>query len=210
MNANDEKKIRDTVSFYNGFSEKYDRKYAAYLHHTHDRLFDRLSDISGECILDISAGTGLLAGKILAQYIDVKLMLNDPSDGMRAVAMARFEENNSVEFSDLPAEKIDFPPESFDRVICLNSFHYYADQEKAIVNMVNVLKPNGFLHILDWNLEGWFHLPNAIISYLSHENINTRSVAETEEMLESSGLKITERRTWSYRFWKFYLIKATK
>jgi ubiquinone/menaquinone biosynthesis C-methylase UbiE len=210
MIANDEKKIRDTVSFYNRFSEKYDRKYASYLHHTHDRLFDYLGDISGERILDISAGTGLLARKILAKYSDVRLVLNDPSDGMRAVAMARFEENKSVEFSDSLAEKINFPPESFDRVICLNSFHYYADQEEAVQNMFYMLKPGGSVHILDWNLEGWFHLPNAIISILSPENINTRSLSETENIFDQQGFSTTYRDKWSFRFWKFYLIEAKK
>jgi ubiquinone/menaquinone biosynthesis C-methylase UbiE len=210
MNANDEKKIRDTVNFYDGFSEKYDLKYAAYLHHTHNRLLTQIGNVSGERILDISCGTGLLAEHLLNRFTEVNFVLNDPSDGMRAIAENRFKGKASVEFAGTFAEEIDFEKESFDRVICLNSFHYYADQKKVVENISDVLKPGGSVHILDWNLEGWFHLSNSIISILSPENINTRSLSETENIFDQQGFSTTYRDKWSFRFWKFYLIEAKK
>jgi ubiquinone/menaquinone biosynthesis C-methylase UbiE len=203
-------KVRKTVGFYNRFSNKYDRRYAGYLNHTHQHLLNRIGDISDERILDVSCGTGILAEHFLNRYEGLHLVLNDPADDMRAVAENRLKTNPAVEFSDKIAEELVIKPGSFDRVICLNSFHYYADQEKAVKNMVDALRPGGKLHILDWNREGWFHIPNAIISALSPENINSRSVDETKDMLKYKGLKISEEQTWSYRFWKFYLIEARK
>ncbi|WP_340104535.1 class I SAM-dependent methyltransferase [Rhodohalobacter sp. 8-1] len=208
MNENDKTKIRQTVDFYNGLSRKYDTVYTAYLHHTHQQLLSHLDDLSGERILDISCGTGLLAEHLLNRYTDLDLALNDPADKMRMVAEGRMQGNLSIEFSDKPAEELTVKGEYFDRLICLNSFHYYADQQKAVENMRNALKPGGIIHILDWNLEGWFHLPNAIISGLSHENINTRSVSEIEGMLVDRELVITKRQKWSFWFWKFYMIEA--
>jgi len=205
-----EKKVRKTIRFYDGFSEKYDKKYAAYLEHTHRHLLNHIENLSGKRVLDISCGTGILAEHLLNLYPDIHLQLNDPSDGMRAVAMARFEDHPQVAFSNMPAEEITFKPETFDRVICLNSFHYYADQASAVKNMYKALKPGGALYLLDWNLEGWFHLPNKIIALLTPENINTRSLSETEELLEKSGLTLTETEKWSFRFWKFYFIEAKK
>jgi len=73
-----------------------------------------------------------------------------------------------------------------------------------------VLKPGGSVHILDWNLEGWFHLSNSIISILSPENISTRSLSETENIFDQQGFSTTYRDKWSFRFWKFYLIEAKK
>ena len=210
MNSAIEKKIRQTVRFYNGFSEKYDRKYNAYLNHTHMRLCDELPDLTGDRVLDISGGTGRLAEEIIKNYSGVDYVLNDPSEGMRSVAMARFERNSSVTFSKDTAEDLSFPSKSFDRVLCLNSFHYYGDQDLALKNMHEVLKKNGTLHVLDWNLEGWFHLPNAIIAALTPENINTKSVEEAREMMAANGFNIMKMQTWSYRFWKFYLIEAAK
>ena len=212
MDNDQYQKVQKTIGYYNRFSNRYDRAYAAYLDHTHQRLLRQIGniDISGERILDVSCGTGLLAEQLLKHYSDLDLVLNDPADDMRAVAEKRVKSKTKAEFSDMLAEDLALEPDSFNRVICLNSFHYYVDQAVALRNMQNALKSGGSIHMLDWNLEGWFHLPNAIISALSRENINTRSVDETEEMFESTGLKITERQTWNYRFWKFYLIEATK
>lgn len=164
--------------------------------------------ICPERVLDVSCGTGLLAEHLLNRYTDLDLVLNDPADKIRMVAKRRLKENMSIVFSDKSAEEIGVAQGNFNQVICLNSFHYYADQQKAVENMRNALKPGGIIHILDWNLEGWLHLPNAIISALSRENINTRSVSETEEMLADRELVITKRQKWSYRFWKFYMIEA--
>lgn len=141
MIETDEKKIRKTVNFYDGFSKKYDRKLDSYLNHTHEHLLDQVGDLSGERILDISCGTGLLAEQLLKRFADIELVLNDPSDGMCAVAKARLKGKASVEFT--------YEPTSIDRVICLNSFHYYADQQQAIQRMYDVLKPDGSLHVLD-------------------------------------------------------------
>lgn len=210
MDDLNKKKVRKTISFYDGFSEKYDKKYSSYLEHTHRHLLNHIEDLSDMSVLDISCGTGILAGHLLNLHPDIHLQLNDPSDGMRAVAMARFEDHPQVDFSNMLAEDIMVEAESFDRVICLNSFHYYADQAAAVKNMYKALKPGGVLYLLDWNLEGWFHLPNKIIALLSPENINTRSLSETEDLLIESGLRPVSSERWSYRFWKFYFIEANK
>lgn len=210
MNEMDKKKIRSTIHFYDGFSEKYDKKYSAYLDHTHKQLLSHIGDVSGERILDISCGTGLLAEQLISRFSDLDLVLNDPSNGMRSLARTRLKGKASVKFSDQPAEEITFGPNSFDRVICLNSFHYYANQKKAIQSMYDVMKPGGTLHVLDWNRESWFHLPNLIISALSRENINTRSLREIKEMFGTQELSVRFEKKWSYRFWKFYLVEGEK
>lgn len=210
MNENDEKKIRSTINFYDGFSDKYDRKYSAYLHHTHKRLLNQIGDVSGERILDISCGTGLFAEQLMNRFKDVDLVLNDPSDGMREKAEKRFRDKDPVQFTSNPAEEIGFDPESFDRVICLNSFHYYTNQPRVIQNIGRILKAGGSFYILDWNREGWFHLPNMIISLLSQENINTRSLAELKLMLKDNEFETRIEQRWWFRFWKFYMVEAVK
>lgn len=210
MDPNQQKKIGKTVGYYDKLSGKYDRSYSAYLHHTHQRLLNSLDIMPGEKILDISCGTGILAEKLLEKYPDSTLVLNDPSAGMLAIAKNRLKKNAAVEFSDSNAEKIDFENGTFDRVICLNSFHYYTDQEKVVRNSYDSLKPPGKVNILDWNREGWFHLPNTIISLLSPAHINTRSLAETKHLLKDKHFEITLEQRWAFRFWKFYMIEAAK
>jgi len=210
MDHTDEKKIRDTVNFYNGFSDKYDSKLSAYLNHTHKQLLDQIGDVSGERILDISCGTGLFAEQLMKRYTRMEFVLNDPSDGMRAIAESRLKGKADVEFSDQSAEVFTYEPNSFDRVICLNSFHYYSDQQQAIQRMYDVLKPGGSLYVLDWNREGWFHLPNLIVSVLSKENINSRSLPEVKVMLKKYNFGVQFDKRWNYRFWKFFLVEVKK
>ncbi|CAN5493262.1 hypothetical protein BH23BAC3_BH23BAC3_16060 [soil metagenome] len=210
MDPDQQNKIGKTVGYYDKLSDNYDRSYSAYLHHTHDRLLNCMNILPGEKILDISCGTGILAEKLLMRYSDIKLVLNDPSDGMLAIATDRLKAKDAVEFKGSNAEEINFEEGTFDRVICLNSFHYYADQKKVVRNIHDILKARGRVNILDWNRKGWFHLPNTIISLLSPENINTRSLAEMKCMLEKKHFEITLEQRWTFRFWKFYMIEAAK
>lgn len=210
MDPDQQNRMGNTVGYYDKLSVKYDRSYSGYLHHTHDRLLKCMDILPGEKILDISSGTGILAEKLLERYPDIKLVLNDPSDGMLAIAKDRLKRNEEVQFTRNNAEEISFEKGTFDRVICLNSFHYYADQEKAVRNIFDILKPRGKINILDWNRDGWFYLTNTIISLLSPENINTRFLAETKCMLVNKHFEITLEQRWTFRFWKFYMIEAAK
>ncbi len=210
MDPDQQEKIDKTVGYYDRLSGKYDRSYSGYLHHTHKRLLKCMDILPGEKILDISSGTGILAEKLLERYPDIELVLNDPSDGMLAIAKDRLKKNDEVQFTRNNAEEISFEKDTFDRVICLNSFHFYEDQEKVVQNIYDFLKPRGRVNMLDWNRQGWFHLPNTIISLLSPENINTRSLAEMKCMLQNMLFEIILEQRWTFRFWKFFMIEAAK
>ncbi|REL39037.1 methyltransferase domain-containing protein [Rhodohalobacter sp. SW132] len=209
MADSSDKNIQKTVGHYDRLSKKYDKGYSAYLKHTHDKFMDRLNFSPGDHILDISGGTGILAEQILLKFPDVKITLNDPSDGMLQIAKKRLKKFNHVAFTSHPAEKLPFEKNRFDHITCLNSFHYYTDQHLVTESMRTVLKPEGTVKILDWNREGWFHLPNKIISLLSPENINTRSLSELKTLLTGSGFDISSEAHWSFRFWKFFYVEAT-
>ncbi len=202
-------KAEKTVGYYNKLSKKYDRGYSAYLKHTHTKLLDRLKIPDSSRVLDVSGGTGVLASEIADRFKVSELVLNDPSEGMLMVARERLADVENITFSQHIAEELHFEPNSFDVLICLNSFHYYTDHQKVAKHFKRLLTPGGTLYLLDWNLEGWFHLPNGIISALSPENINTKSAAETDALLQDFQFKTDQLKRWSFRFWKFYLIKAT-
>jgi len=209
MADSSDKSIQKTVGYYDRLSKKYDKSYYVYLKHTHDKFMDRLNFSPGDHILDISSGTGILAEKILLKFPDVKITLNDPSDGMLQIARDRLKHFENMIFTSYPAEKLPFKEAHFDHITCLNSFHYYTDQHRVTQSMRNILKSGGTVKILDWNRHSWFHLPNAIISLLSPENINTRSLTEMKTLLTDSGFEIRSEEYWSFRFWKFFYVDAT-
>lgn len=210
MDPTQERQTRKTIDFYNKSSEQYDRGYSAYLKNTHRKLLERLKLSPGDRVLDVSGGTGILAEQIVTRHKDVDVVLNDPSAGMRDIAKKRLGNHKNVEFTGHLAEDLPFSRQSFTHVICLNSFHYYTDQQKVIRKFYEILKTGGLLYLLDWNRESWFRLPNAVISFFSPEYINTRSFDESLEMIIQPNFKITYQNRWIFRFWKFFLIEASK
>jgi len=169
-------------------------------------------DLSSEDqILDASAGTGILAQIIVERFGHFqKLVLNDPSEKMLSKAKEKEKLNklSFIEFSSSYAEELDYPDQFFTQIVCLNSFHYYADQPAVLKHFSRLLKPGGKLWILDWNREGHFRIANKLISFLTPENINTRTLAEMTQILIEAGFSIEETERWSFRWWKFFYVKC--
>ena len=205
------KKGIETANYYNNQSQKYDRIYKSYLGHTHQYLLDQLGLQAGESVLDCSAGTGILAGEMLHRFDINKLILNDPANKMLNIARERLKfAKTEIAYTNYFAEELNkLLPEKFDHIICLNSFHYYVDQEIVLYNVQQLLKPGGTLWLLDWNRTGFFILSNKLIDWFSSMNINTRTLAETESMLKTHGLSIKRNREWRYRLWNFFYLMAT-
>ena len=137
-----------------------------------------------------------------------KLVLNDPSEKMLERAKYRLRYQEGVEFKSHYIEELPFEKNSFTKVLCLNSFHYYVNQKKALTNIKRVLKPRGELFMLDWNRVGRMRITGTLINWLSPEQINARSVDEMINMLEGYEFKIQKKKEWSFRWWNFFFLKC--
>jgi len=190
---------------------RYEEKWEDYLTHTHGIFLDKIDSSDSDTLLDASSGTGLLAGEIIKRGMPFReLFLNDPSQAMLDFARKRLEGHPDITFTNYTVEKMPFGEHTFDGVICLNAFHFYTGQEKVLKNFKRILKSGGRLYILDWNRSGFFRLINRIIKWSTTENINTRSLVETHDILKDSGFHISEQLDWNWRYWKFYFIEARK
>lgn len=183
--------------------------YNAYLKNTHDHLLSKIDLSQHSSVLDVSAGTGLLAEELILKFGPFdQLVLNDPSTKMLEVAEKRLKTHNNIEFAGFFAEKLNFPENTFDHIICLNSFHYYADQERAMKQLKKVLKPDGTLWVQDWDRVGAFRIAIKLIDWLSPENINVRSLNEMKILLDDHDFSIVEQNQWRFRWWNFFFIRA--
>lgn len=200
---------KNTVRYYDKLARRYDKQYQSYLKHTHEKLLDRIELSHEEKVLDCSAGTGLLAHEILEKFGSFeRLVLNDPAPNMQERAKYRLRYAKGVEFTSHFSEELPYDDDSFTQIICLNSFHYYTDQNRVLTNFRRILESEGTLWMLDWNRTGSFKIANKFIDWLSPENINSRTLSELKSLLSKNGFEVVEEDTWGYRWWNFLFVKC--
>jgi demethylmenaquinone methyltransferase/2-methoxy-6-polyprenyl-1,4-benzoquinol methylase len=207
----DNEKADRTAESYNKQAKMYEDKWEDYLSHTHQKMLDIFTSGQEHRILDVSAGTGLMAHHLLKKDYDFsELVLNDISEEMLNRAKKRFDEHEAVSFAEFPVEKLGFEDESFDTVISVNAFHNYTDQLLALSEIHRLLKPGGKLYLLDWNKKGVFRLVNFCIDIFTNEVIQTRSADEVKNALGSVPFQVNVCEEWRYHYWNFFLMGAEK
>ena len=104
----------------------------------------------GDRVLDLSCGAGW-ATRLLAEAVAGGQGMAaglDISEEMIARARACSRELENVLFAIGAADEIPWRDEYFDRVLSIESFYYYPDQEAVLRELYRVLVPGGQLFIL--------------------------------------------------------------
>lgn len=110
----------------------------------------RMALKAGERVLDLSCGVGW-ATRLLAQTVEGGQGIAvgvDVSEEMIARARAASRDVENLLFAIAPAEEIPWRDEYFEKVLSIESFYYYQDQEAVLRELYRVLVPGGFLYIL--------------------------------------------------------------
>ncbi|HUM05571.1 MAG TPA: class I SAM-dependent methyltransferase [Terriglobales bacterium] len=92
----------------------------------------------GSKILDVGCGTGHLAGALMQRGYDAWGV--DFSEGMVQYAAVHYRADR-FQVGDI--ERIPFPDNTFDGIVCLGVMEYLSSDEKALREMWRVLKPGG-------------------------------------------------------------------
>ncbi len=139
----------------------------------------------GDQVLDLSCGSGwatrLLAGRVsegAATGVDISAEM---------VELARQDSRGikNIEFLQAPADAIPLQSGRFNKILSVEAFYYYPDQDRALDEMYRLLAPGGRLFILiniyrdNPSCEYWTeHLP---------VDAHFRSAAEYLELLKAHG-----------------------
>lgn len=114
------------------------------------RLVEYAQITPGQHVLDIATGTGHVA-IASAQIVgsEGRVIGVDISTGMLDQARRKVEALGltNVEFQLADAESLNFPANSFDRVLCSSAFIWMADIQAALRLWYQLLKPNGIIGI---------------------------------------------------------------
>jgi ubiquinone/menaquinone biosynthesis C-methylase UbiE len=141
--------------------QDYDTYFVPLLRRCSERVIALLDPQPGERILDVATGTGVAAfvtaervgasGEVVATDISEKMV-----EQTRAYAAAQGVTNMAFERAD--AEELSHPDGSFDAAMCVLGLMYPADPQRAIEQMLRVLRPGGRAAICVWGRRdrcGW-------------------------------------------------------
>ncbi|MGH9814954.1 MAG: class I SAM-dependent methyltransferase [Candidatus Acidiferrales bacterium] len=113
------------------------------------RVADAAKLQSGNRVLDVACGTGVLAREAAKRVVpDGSVVGLDVDDAMVTVA-ARVAPQ--IEWRQAPAEAIPYPSDSFDAVVSQFGLMFFSDQRAAVNEMVRVLRASGGLCVAVWN-----------------------------------------------------------
>jgi arsenite methyltransferase len=144
----------------------------------------------GERVLDLGCGTGW-ATRLLARLVGEgptgsgQVVGLDVSDEMVRRARAQSKEFENVMYVWGSADKIPWQENYFDKVLSVESFYYYPDQERALAELFRVMAPQGKLFILI-NLYTDNHYSLRWVKELKVP-VHVRSEAEYVELIKQHG-----------------------
>jgi len=142
----------------------------------------------GDRVLDLGCGAGW-ATRLLARAVEGgpgMAVGQDISDEMIARARAASVDIDNVLFAVGAADEIPWRDEYFEKVLSIESFYYYPDQEAVLRELNRVLVPGGTLFIL---INLYKENPYSLrwVEQLK-VSVHARSEVEYEAMLRSQGI----------------------
>ena len=92
-------------------------------------------------------------------------------------------------------EDLPFEDNSFDAVICSNSFHHYPNPQKFFGSVNRVLRPGGRLILQDYTAPGpvlWLmnHTEMPLANLVGHGDVGAYSLDQVREICRRSGLNV--------------------
>jgi len=106
-----------------------------------------LAEVETPRVLDVAAGTGRAARSLLRQVafggavVNVELSAGMLAEGRRMTALWP----GQTAWVRGPADRLPFPSNAFDVVMCLEALEFLPDSREALAECVRVLRPGGWL-----------------------------------------------------------------
>jgi SAM-dependent methyltransferase len=112
------------------------------------RILDIAGLRTGDDVLDVGCGTGVLARAAVAQLGGSGSVTGiDANEGMLDVARRA---DDTVSWRHATAEALPFPTDSFDRVVSQFAAMFFSDARGALAEMARVARPGGSVTVATW------------------------------------------------------------
>jgi ubiquinone/menaquinone biosynthesis C-methylase UbiE len=152
-----------------------------------EQLVPTLGLLPGQKVLDVGAGTGILIPFLLQAVGPTGLVVAvDFAEKMANICKAKYANSPNVSVQVQEAEKLEFPSQTFDAVICFGSFPHIENKEESLQRLNQVLKTDGKLiiaHALSsQEIEAHHHNTSTAVS---HDVLPERT--EMKHLLKEAG-----------------------
>jgi Methylase involved in ubiquinone/menaquinone biosynthesis len=148
-------------------------------------IIEKAKGFNCKKVLDVGCGTGTVIS-ILSKNEGIELSGVDLSDKMLNIAREKLKDRVELKIGD--AEQLPWPNNTFDTVICTDSFHHYPEPVKVLSEMARVLKPKGYLIIGDpWMISPFRQVFNSLLKYSKDGDFMIYSKAEISKLLLRCG-----------------------
>ncbi len=151
---------REALELFSGLPRRYDALSAALSFWQDPRwrraLVSAVAPRSGQRVLDVATGTGMVAAELLARA-ECSVVGIDQSTEMLAAARARFAavERSRVELIEGQAEMLPFADESFDALTFTYLLRYVDDPASTVRELARVVRPGGRVASLEFGVPPW-------------------------------------------------------
>lgn len=144
-------------------------------------------------VLDCGCGTGSMIQLLHEKYPDKHYVGLDLTPEMIRIAQAKRLSNTKFIVGD--SENLPFTEESFDAVICSNSFHHYPNPQNFFDSTYQVLRKGGRLILRDYTSSDFIvwlmnHLELPLANLTGHGDVKICKVTEFIAMAEKSGFTV--------------------
>ena len=144
-------------------------------------------------LLDVGCGTGPMIELLLKEFPDKNYTGIDLTP--RMIETAQTKKLAHTKFLVGDSEHLPFPENTFDVVICTNSFHHYPNPQAFINEAARVLKTGGRLILRDYtgnNFTVWLmnHIEMPLAHLCGHGDVRIYHCREILEMCRIAGLKV--------------------
>jgi ubiquinone/menaquinone biosynthesis C-methylase UbiE len=178
----------------------YDNKRFNYFRYMQKKAINRMSVKDHMTFLDLGCGTGW-AVRFVSKLVNEngKFIGIDISGGMIEKAIINARRFKNVSFLKASAEELPFERESFDSILCTNSFHHYLHPDIVMAEIFRVLKTHGRIYILDVTSDDRFiSWINSLVKKKEKAHVSFYRTSEYKNMFLKSGLKHIESKKINY------------
>lgn len=145
-----------------------------------------------DSLLDCGCGTAPMISLLHAKYPDKHYTGIDLTPKM--IEMAKSKNIPGAVFVVGDCENLPFENDSFDAIICCQSFHHYPNVQDFFNSAYRVLKPGGRLILRDMTMNSkavrWFcnHIEIPLINLKGHGDVHVYGKDEVAELCRKAGL----------------------